>query len=49
MALFTFVFKAIHVIQDHEEHYDALFGIDRGRVGLIDFFLGRSKHIRRKA
>ena len=39
------------IIQDHEEHCDALFWIteDRRCVGLIDFLLGRSKHIQRKA
>ena len=51
VALFTLVISSKHVIQDHEEHCDALFRIteDRRCVGLIDLFLGRSKQIQRKA
>ena len=43
--------KANHVVQNHRRHCDALFGLQKTRrcVGLIDFFLGRSKHIQRKA
>ena len=45
------LFKANHVVQDQEEFCDALFGLLKTGhcVGLIDFFLGCSKHIQRKA
>ena len=52
MALFTLVIKINHAVQNHRERRAVLRRLNYGSsmlLWLIDFFLGRSKHIQKKA